>query len=103
MGDIVGVGGSRPSLRNLDFNPGSSGPDPTVSKNMSLNWPIRHSLPGASETRMWDGWRPYLSQQPLQGIDPPVLAEDALAEVPVAQSSKQPPALDIPRSGFPAS
>lgn len=52
---------------------------------------------------MWDGWRPYLSQQPLQGIDPPVLAEDALAEVPVAQSSKQPPALDIPRSGFPAS
>lgn len=93
MGCRLQGGRVLPSLRNLDLNPDSSGPYPTVSENMSLNWPIRHSLPGASETRTWEGWGPYLSQQPLQGIDPPVLAEDTLAEVSIAQSSKQPPAL----------
>lgn len=39
---------------------------------------------------MWDIWRPYLSQQPLQGTGQPVPAQEALAKVSAAQSSKQP-------------
>lgn len=38
---------------------------------------------------MRDSWKPYRYQQWLQGTDQPVPAEEA--EVPAAQSSKQPP------------
>lgn len=79
-------------LRKLEFNPDSSSPSPTLGKTGSPNRPIRHSLPTASKTKMEDSWRPYLSQQTLQGTDQPAPAYVALVEVPAAQLSKQPPA-----------
>lgn len=89
-GDMLRVEKTCPSLRKLEFSPESSGPSRTVNKNVSPNWPIGHSLPGAREARMWDIWRPYLSQQPLQGTGQPAPAQEALAKVSTAQSSKQP-------------
>lgn len=87
-GDIVGVGGGLPIIKEAQswlFWPIPKGGQEHEFK--LANW----TLSPCSDSRMWDSWRPYLSQQSLQGTDQPVPAQVALAFVPAAQSLKTAP------------